>query len=535
MKLLFNLIGMIVLMAAAAGNLQSQNSAALPRRTLDAAAQAMGGWDALRAVRVQRVTSEGSEWDPMQGMRPGENRQLNSFRTTVTADFTAKSLRIEFSGQLLYPSSRPKSYAEVISLDAGMLEEKDARGAVVQTRLHPSRLATRLRDMNRMPVHVLITASEAKDLKELPIRSRDGVSHQVLHYTDGAQGVELMIDARTHIPVSIAYMEDDPIWGDARNEITWSDWKSVGAVKLPHSQEQRLNGRLCKQETIKDVQNNPAAGASVFLIPEEIRQKREEGERIAAQFVLGRIAAGVPYEDFGRPQKATLIEIAPGIFRTGGSGHQSLIVEMKDHLLVVEAPLFEERSLAVISAIKEKFPGKPVRYLVVTHFHGDHIGGLRTYVAEGAAIVAHSSIVPLLEEILSAPRTIHPDSLALRRARDSSQKPFAFERIDGIKDYSDGSRVVQLYPFPNPHSEGALLTFLPKEAITFTADLVFANNRPIDPSNENARVVYDFITKQKLKVDRLFGVHGSDLPFQQFAAAIEGKSGPVDTAPLRPR
>jgi len=45
---------------------------------------------------------------------------------------------------------------------------------------------------------------------------------------------------------------------------------------------------------------------------------------------------------------------------------------MKDHIVVVEAPLFEERSVAVMNAIEAKIPGKPIKYLVMTHFHIDH-------------------------------------------------------------------------------------------------------------------------------------------------------------------
>ena len=77
-----------------------------------------------------------------------------------------------------------------------------------------------------------------------------------------------------------------------------------------------------------------------------------------------------------------------------------------------EAPLFEERSVKVIEAIKEKFPDKPIRYTMMTHYHQDHSGGIRTYAAEGATIIAHSNIIPFVEGMLKGPKTINPDSLA---------------------------------------------------------------------------------------------------------------------------
>ena len=58
-------------------------------------------------------------------------------------------------------------------------------------------------------------------------------------------------------------------------------------------------------------------------------------------------------------------------------------------ITVVEAPSSDERSYAVIAEIKRVIPGKPIRYLVTTHHHFDHISGIRNYVAEGATIVTH--------------------------------------------------------------------------------------------------------------------------------------------------
>ncbi len=68
-----------------------------------------------------------------------------------------------------------------------------------------------------------------------------------------------------------------------------------------------------------------------------------------------------------------------------------MLVEQDDHLVIVEAPQNEARSLAVIAKAKEIAPGKPIKYLVNTHTHFDHSGGLRTYVNEGAIIVTDAA------------------------------------------------------------------------------------------------------------------------------------------------
>ena len=83
-------------------------------------------------------------------------------------------------------------------------------------------------------------------------------------------------------------------------------------------------------------------------------------------------------------------KIAEGIYNVAGGGATaSVAVEFADFITVLEAPLSEARSLAVIEEVKKLIPNKPIKYLVNTHHHFDHSSGLRTYVAEGAIIVTH--------------------------------------------------------------------------------------------------------------------------------------------------
>ena len=107
-----------------------------------------------------------------------------------------------------------------------------------------------------------------------------------------------------------------------------------------------------------------------------------------------------------------------------GGSHHSIAIDQRDHIVVVEAPQNEARSAAVIAKVKETIPNKPIRYLVNTHVHFDHSGGLRTYVDEGATIVTHALNKPYYEQAWAAPRTLNPDLLAQveqdrRRSRPS--------------------------------------------------------------------------------------------------------------------
>ena len=61
-------------------------------------------------------------------------------------------------------------------------------------------------------------------------------------------------------------------------------------------------------------------------------------------------------------------------------GYRSVAVEMKDHIVLIEAPQSEMATANIIAEVKKTFPNKPIRYVVNTHNHSDHSGGLRDEV-----------------------------------------------------------------------------------------------------------------------------------------------------------
>src|SRR5688572_32834078 len=85
---------------------------------------------------------------------------------------------------------------------------------------------------------------------------------------------------------------------------------------------------------------------------------------------------------------------------------------MGDHILVVESGQNDTRGMAVMAAAKQAIPGKPVRFVVNSHPHFDHAGGLAAAVAEGATILTHNNNEAVLERLLSGPRTLMGDSLS---------------------------------------------------------------------------------------------------------------------------
>jgi glyoxylase-like metal-dependent hydrolase (beta-lactamase superfamily II) len=198
--------------------------------------------------------------------------------------------------------------------------------------------------------------------------------------------------------------------------------------------------------------------------------------------------------------------MADGVWFLGGGTHNSVLVEYPSYLVMVEAPLNEERSLALIAEAKKLVPDKPIKYLVNTHHHFDHSGGVRTYVEEGAIIITNAMNKPFYEAAWKAPRTLAPDKLA--------QNPKKAEFVTVKEKYvlADGARTLEIHHLQGEtHNEGMLIAYLPKEKILIEADdyTPSAPNAPPPPINvSRSQNLYANIQRLKLDVDAIAPLHG---------------------------
>jgi len=494
------------------------------RALIDESAAAMGGWAALDAVKSQELVTIGGDLEPLQAVQPnGEARVINRFSQNITADFEKNRMRLTFDAIREYPNTAPVKFVELIDGDTGMLETPDAKGIPVRERLHPSRLATRTRDLRRLPVRLLHTAKGGAELTRVEDRVQGNSRIHIVRYKDGNLPVEVHFDSFNKLPMRVIYTEDDPIYGDTLNELAFADWREYSGIRLPQTMAVFINGNKIREEKARNIINNTKLDEAAMAIPDEIKAQPANGEPIVSQWPLRRVVMGTGYQDFGREQKVDLVEVAKGVYQVKGSTHHSLAVEMKDHVVVVEAPLFEERSLAVINAIESKIPGKPIKYLVMTHFHIDHSGGIRAYAAKGATILTQEGNADFVKTVLSRPKTIRPDSLA-----KAGNVAANVEGTKGVKSLTDGERTIELREIPNAHASGMLAAYLPNEKLLFVSDL-FTPGTPVDTANrngiDNAAALYTAVKEANLQVDRIVGGHGETAPLADLAKVAAMKTG----------
>jgi len=272
---------------------------------------------------------------------------------------------------------------------------------------------------------------------------------------------------------------DNSVLGDMLVETTYSDYRDFDGLKFPMKMAQKQGGHPVFDLTVTEAKANVALDLSV---PDTVRQATPP----AAQVTSEKLADGVWY-------------------LTGGT-HHSVAVEFSDHVAVIEAPLNEDRSNAVIAEVKKLLPAKPIRYLINTHHHFDHSGGLRTYVAEGATIVTHQSNKAFYETTFKSPHTLNPD----RQWRE--KKKAKILAIGPKHVMSDSARTVELHLIQdNPHNTGIIMAWLPKEKLLVEVDVYSPlppNASP--PANPNPNMVnlYENIQRLNLDVNRIVPLHG---------------------------
>jgi glyoxylase-like metal-dependent hydrolase (beta-lactamase superfamily II) len=278
---------------------------------------------------------------------------------------------------------------------------------------------------------------------------------------------------------------EHPIFGDMHVEIAYDNYRDFGGVRGPTRIAQRQVG----METFV------AAIGSATANPPNLAQ-------LMTALAPGRGGAPAAGRGGGAPPAAAAAaseKLADGVYRITG-GYVSLAVEFKDYVVVLEGGQNEARGLAVIAETKTLFPTKRIKYVVNTHPHFDHAGGLPPFIAEGITILEDDNSKFFMEASLGSPRTLVGDTLG-----KSKKKP----KVEGVIEkmvLQDETRTLELHHVKDlEHSDAMLIAYLPKERILFTADFnIPAPGQPVSPS---IPTLIANIERLHLDFDRYVTVH----------------------------
>jgi glyoxylase-like metal-dependent hydrolase (beta-lactamase superfamily II) len=276
------------------------------------------------------------------------------------------------------------------------------------------------------------------------------------------------------------------IMGDMHILAVYTGWKDFGGVMAPSKIVQTRGGWPFFEVDVTAAKANPPDVATLVPPPPSA------GGR-------GGAGGGAP----PAPLTVTSEKLGDGLYRltTGPGSYDSVIVEFKDYVMMLEAGQSEARALAYVAETKKLIPNKPIRYVFNTHPHSDHTGGLPVLVAEGATIITQKNNEEFLGKALNTPRTLLNDTLA------KNPKKAKIEAVAEKKVYSDGTRTVEMYHVsPVPHSNGLMIAYIPKEKILFQGDFTVT---PGEPANDHLKALVPILVKLNLDFDRYINVHAS--------------------------
>jgi len=291
----------------------------------------------------------------------------------------------------------------------------------------------------------------------------------------------------------VSYLSTNEVVGDYPVEMAYTDYADFGRIKFPRHIVQTEDGHPTLDITISEVKPN----APVLI--------------------------GVPANVLTAPPptlQVSVDKLADGVWYFGTPNARNWAVEFADHVVVVEGIGSEAHSLAVMDQIAKLIPNKPIRYVINTHAHYDHAGGLRTYVAKGVTVVTHERNKPFFEKVWARPRTIAPDLLS------KSPKPAILETVSDKKVMTDGTRTIEIYFMQGTsHNVANLMVYMPKEGLLYWGD---GYNPPVgnDPRDfgrtpEQMIDLYRIITTNNLDVKTIAPAHGSGAkPFDNLKKAI---------------
>ncbi len=451
---------------------------------VDEAMRALGGREKIAAVKTLIITGEGVNFNLGQDMQPERATQtfhITDYRREI--DIVNGRQRVDQTRTprfLYFQGPQPQKQLQV--LDGQVAFNVNAEGQA--TRVGALAETDRRHDIYHHPLTLLRSAMDA-NTRVGNVRNA-GNTRQADITTAAGPVVTLTIGA-DGLPLSASSKAYQPNLGDVVMTTTFSDYKDVSGLRLPAA----FKGAVDDFTTWEILADGQVLDADL-------------GEMAAPPAVAAKpVSPPAP--------NVVVTPVGKGIWLLAGQSHHSVLVEFADHLMLIDAPQSEARTLAVIAKARETVPNKPLTQLVTTHHHFDHTAGMRAAIAEGMNVITQAGNRAWVENMAKRPHTLQPDALQKNPTR------LVVETVDEEKEIRDNTMTVWLYHVGgNPHSDTMLMAYFPRDRVIVEVDAYSPGSGP----HIYAANLLENIDKRKLRVDRIVPLHGAISPMTELRKAV---------------
>ena len=471
------------------------------KAVINDAATALGGADNIQADNTLTISGSGENLNLGQNSSPDAPEpilKVSEYKRSI--DFARNRSRLEQVRTATVGNTAPAK--QILCLDGDAAFNVNAAG--MATRASDQAAKDRRAEMFHHPIGA-IRAALAQGAVVANPRKEGNADVVDITTADGAK-LTLYVDSHTKLPSRVTTMTDNiggPL-GDMVVETSFANYADTAGLKLPT----RLTTKN-DNYTVADIQ------VTANAINDNTGDLSAPADVKSAQAPPAAASAMVTVEPVGK-----------GLWYLTGQSHHSILVEFADHLVLIETPQHEVRSAAVVAKARELVPNKPIKYVINTHHHFDHSGGIRTAIAEGATIITHEGNKAFIEAMASRPHTMTPDALS------KNPKSAVVETVSEKRVLQDSTRTVEIYHMAgNTHSDTMLMVYFPVERLIVEADVYNppappAANAPPSPPPVSpfAANFVENVHKLGLKVDRIMPIHGRIVPFKDVEAAAKTSS-----------
>lgn len=442
---------------------------------------ALGG-EAWHSVSQIRWSSEGHNFEPNQSFHPGAaGRHVSNHKVTGIWHPNTAEGKLNWQLDTHYPFSGHWAYEETLGADSRIQGQDGFRPSAAE--MLPARRHMRLINiLQRFPALLLLNAE---------YEETENLCYVIVNHPTGLWRV--WMNPTTGLPRRVVHQEQDPLFGEVENTIAYDDWKQIDGLWIPARLQQTVGNKLTMRERLFDFHLEQQPSEPITTTPSALARLAGEDvpdwAKARPHFLQRRAAAGAPM-DSDPAGEVEFVEITPEIFQVIGGSHHNLIQVGRSSIVVIDAPWGPRRSQAVIKAINQRWPEKPISHLILTHHHNDHSAGLMSFVESGVSLVMGAAV-----------RQYFGAVFARSGRRNIPNKTVADQfRLNAFGE------LIELYSVPNSHAEGMILVYFRHAKTLFTSDL-YSPGRSAQHQLW-PRELLDTIEWLNLDVHHIVGSHG---------------------------